>query len=270
MMTVFDRVCPLIVQNWASEFPDFSDRFGKNETVLAKGALTYDEIVMSGANHPDNSPKNDAACNLSTAQNNAHAGLAVLPAEMSQIRLNKPRKMRRTPVARASIALQAPSMTLVEAIGRLPADKTKFDKARFRWIDLVRGLFFLTSAQRQVGLAIARYINHNPNSPWYHSAWAGHRKIAEEIGQTRRTVVTAFAALSRIGLIAVEHGGGWKVPGGRTDRYTLRIDWLDVLERAAQVRKDDVKDFHRSNKSDISQRHRIHKKMPKAVKTTIK
>jgi len=166
-------------------------------------------------------------------------------------------KMRRTHAARASIALQAPSMTLVEAIGRLPADKTEFDKARFRWTDLVRGLFFLTSAQRQVGLAIARYINHNPNNHWYHSAWAGQRKIAEEIGQTRRTVVTAFAALSRIGLIAVEHGGGWKVPGGRTDRYTLRIDWLDVLERAAQIRKDDVKDFHRSNESAVGQRHRI-------------
>ena len=48
-------------------------------------------------------------------------------------------------------------------------------------------------------------------------------------------------------------GGGWKVPGGRTDRYTLRTDWLDVLERAAQVRRKDVKKFHRSNQENISQ-----------------
>jgi len=146
-------------------------------------------------------------------------------------------------------------MTLADAIARLPTDNRTFNSVRYRWAKVVRGHPMLTAAQRQVGLAIAQqHINHNPESPWFHSAWAGHQTIADEIGLTRRTVVTAMAALSQIGLIAIEHGGGWKVPGGRTDRYTLRTDWLGVLERAAQiVRQKDVKIFHRSNRGEGSQ-----------------
>jgi hypothetical protein len=151
-------------------------------------------------------------------------------------------------------AIHAPAMSLATAIDRLPIDKMAFNKARFRWVEVVRGHTLLTVAQRQVGMAIAQqHINHNPESPWFHSAWAAHQTIAKETGLTRRTVVTAMVALKQIGLIAIEHGGGWKVPGGRTDRYTLRTDWLDVLERAAQVRSKDVKNFHRSNQENIGQ-----------------
>jgi hypothetical protein len=136
-------------------------------------------------------------------------------------------------------------MTLAEAIERLPTDKIAFNKVRYRWVEVVRGHPMLTAAQRQVGLAIAQqHINVNPENPWFHSAWAAHQTIADETGLTRRTVVSAMVALRQIGLIAIEHGAGWKVPGGRTDRYSLRSDWLDVLERAAQiVRKKDVKKF---------------------------
>jgi hypothetical protein len=140
-------------------------------------------------------------------------------------------------------------MTLAEAIERLPGDTRTFNSVRYRWIKVVRGHPMLTAAQRQVGMAIAQqHINHNAESPWFHSAWAAHQTIADETGLTRRTVVSAMVALRQIGLIAIEHGGGWKVLGGRTDRYTLRTDWLDVLERAAQsVRQKDAKIFHGSN-----------------------
>src|SRR5713101_964746 len=135
-------------------------------------------------------------------------------------------------------------MTLAEAIERLPSDTKTFNSVRYRWTKVVRGHPMLTAAQRQVGMAIVQqHINHNPESPWFHSAWAAHQTIATETGLTRRTVVSAMVALKQMGLIAIEHGGGWKVPGGRTDRYTLRTDWLDVLERAAQVRRKDVKNF---------------------------
>jgi hypothetical protein len=152
------------------------------------------------------------------------------------------------------LALYAPAMSLATAINRLPSDKLAFNKVRYRWVEVARGHPMLTAAQRTVGLAIAQqHINHNPQSPWFHSAWASHQTIATETGLTRRTVVSAMVALKQMGLIAIEHGGGWKVPGGRTDRYTLRTDWLDVLERAAQVRRKDVKNFHRFNQKNISQ-----------------
>ena len=151
-------------------------------------------------------------------------------------------------------ALYAPAMSLATAINRLPSDKLAFNKVRYRWVEVVRGHPMLTAAQRTVGLAIAQqHINHNPESPWFHSAWAAHQTIATETGLTRRTVVSAMVALKQMGLIAIEHGGGWKVPGGRTDRYTLRTDWLDVLELAAQVRRKDVKNFHPPNQEKISQ-----------------
>lgn len=160
---------------------------------------------------------------------------------------------RRRPAVEAQ-GLKAPVMALSTAIQRLPIDKFAFNKLRYRWIEVVRGHPLLTPAQRQVGLVIAQqHINHTPDNPWFHSAWAGHQKIATEIGVTRRTVVTAMTALSRFGLIAIEHAGGVKVPGGRTDRYTLRIDCLETLARTAKVSGKDVKNFHRSNQEKLSQ-----------------
>lgn len=151
-------------------------------------------------------------------------------------------------------ALYAPAMSLATAINRLPSNTLAFNKERYRWVEVVRGHPMLTASQRTVGLAIAQqHINHNPESPWFHSAWAAHQTIATETGLTRRTVVSAMVALKQMGLIAIEHGGGWKVPGGRTDRYTLRTDWLDVLAHAAQVRRKDVKNLHRPNQEKISQ-----------------
>jgi hypothetical protein len=161
---------------------------------------------------------------------------------------------RRRPAVEA-LALYAPAMTLATAVEILPIDKFAFNKVRYRWVKVVRGHPMLTAAQRAVGLAIAQeHINHNPESPWFHTAWAAHKRIAQEIGVSRRTVISAMVALRQMGLIAIEHGGGWKVPGGRTDRYTLRTDWLDVLDHAAQiVRQKEVKIFHYSNRGEGSQ-----------------
>jgi hypothetical protein len=144
--------------------------------------------------------------------------------------------------------LSTPAMSLATAIELLPTDKSAFNKARFWWINVVRGLQLLTTAQRQVGLVIAQdYINTIPENPWFHSAWPAHQTIAGKTGLTRRTVVSAMVTLNQLGLIAVEHGGGLKVAGGRTDRFTLRTDRLDVLEQAAQsARQKDVKSFHGS------------------------
>src|SRR4030081_1327868 len=169
---------------------------------------------------------------------------------------------RRRPAVEA-LALHAPAMTLATAVESLPIDKFAFNKVRYRWVEAVRGHPMLTAAQRTVGLAIAQqHINHNPESPWFHSAWAAHQTIATETGLTRRTVVSAMVALKQMGLIAIEHGGGGKVPGGRTDRYTLRTDWLDVLELAAQVRRKDVKNFHPLIKRKSVSLTKAVKKMP--------
>jgi hypothetical protein len=154
---------------------------------------------------------------------------------------------RRTPAARSALPLRAPTMTLDEALARLPIEKTEFNKVLYRWIKIVRCHPMLTPSQRHVGLNIAQqHINRNPDHRWFHSAWASHQRIANDIGVARRTVITAMAALNQIGLLAIEHGGGLSVPGGRTDRYALRMDWLDVLVLAAQVRKKDLELFHGS------------------------
>lgn len=157
--------------------------------------------------------------------------------------------MSRRKRAIGAAVLDAPPVALSDAIEGLPMDGKAFNSIRYRWIQIVRGHPMLTAAEKHVGLAIAQqHINRSPGHHWFNSAWAAHRTIADEIGLTRRTVVSAMAALRQLGLIAIEPGGGWKVPGGRTDRYTLRIDWLDVLERAAEiVRQKDVKIVHRSN-----------------------
>src|SRR4030088_3596570 len=108
---------------------------------------------------------------------------------------------RRRPAIEA-LALHAPAMTLATALELLPIDKFAFKKAQYRWVKVVRAHPMLTAAQRAVGLAIAQeHINHNPESPWFHSAWAGHQTIATETGLTRRTVVSAMVALKQMGLI---------------------------------------------------------------------
>jgi len=155
---------------------------------------------------------------------------------------------RRRPAVSASV-IYAPLMTLAEAIDSLPIDNKTFNSLRYRWVKVVRSHPMLTAAERHVALAIAQqYINRSLGHYWFNSAWAAHQTLAEQVGLTRRTVVSAMATLRLMGLIAVEHGGGSKVVGGRTDRYTLRTDWLDVLERAAQiVRQNHVKSFHASH-----------------------
>jgi hypothetical protein len=179
-----------------------------------------------------------------------HGALAL--ADFLAIRALMARSVQREGSLSASCSSRRAISALIEAtvaFRLLPKDKTAFNKVRYRWVDVVRGHPMLTPAQRQVGLAIAQqHINRRLGNPWFNSAWVGHQTIALETGLTRRTVVTAMAALGRLGLIAIEHGGGTKVPGGRTDRYTLRTDWLDVLELAARtVPQKDVKTLHGSN-----------------------
>ena len=155
---------------------------------------------------------------------------------------------RRRPVDVSAIPLHAPEMTLAEAIVRLPTDSPAFNVVRYRWIRVVRGHPLLTAAQRHVALAIAQqYINRSPQNPWFNSAWAAHQTIADQTGYTRRTVVSAMAALRNIGLLAINSGGGLNVPGGRTDRYTLRTDRLDLLESVAlALKQNGLKNFRRS------------------------
>ncbi len=151
--------------------------------------------------------------------------------------------MRRRRPAVEALALEAPAMALATAIERLPMDNKAFYGVRHQFVRIVRGHPMLTAAQRHVALAIAQqFINRNPENSWFNSAWASHGTLATQTGYTRRTVVSAMAVLMKVGLIAIECGGGQKGPGGRTDRYTLRIDWLGVLEHAAvMVRQNDVK-----------------------------
>jgi hypothetical protein len=114
--------------------------------------------------------------------------------------------MKRRQPAVEALALYAPAMALATAIERLPIDKFAFNKARYRWVEVVRGHPMLTAAQRTVGLAIAQqHINHNPESPWFHSAWAAHQTIATETGLTRRTV-NAGEILQRLAGVKVQHG----------------------------------------------------------------
>jgi hypothetical protein len=146
-------------------------------------------------------------------------------------------------------------MTLAEAISSLPIDNKAFNALRYRWMKVVRGHPLLTSAERHVGLVIAQhYLNRSPGHCWFNSAWASHQTLAGQVSLTRRTVLSAMTTLRLVGLIAIERGGGSPVVGGRTDRYTLRLDWLDVLERAARIiRHKEVKSFHSSNSSTDDQ-----------------
>jgi Helix-turn-helix domain len=137
-------------------------------------------------------------------------------------------------------------MTLAVAMEALPIEKKAFNRVRYRWDDIVRGLPLLTSAEEKVGLQIARYINQDPQNPGYRTAWAGHKKIASKTNLTRRTVISSITKLKQLGLIAIEQGAGVPGLGGWTDRYTLRIDRLDELEHFAEAcRKKEVKSFHR-------------------------
>lgn len=163
-------------------------------------------------------------------------------------------------------------MDLATAVEHLPKNKDAFNKARYRWVAIVRGHPFLTPGQRQVGIVIAQqHINHNPEMAWFHTAWAAHQTIADETGLTRRTVVSAMLALKRIGLIAIEHGGGRKVPGGRTDRFTLRMDRLDVLEQAAEIeRRKDVKILHGVHDQTSSKFHKSGEKNAESGEIDVK
>jgi hypothetical protein len=156
--------------------------------------------------------------------------------------------MKRRPAVEA-LAIEAPTMALAAAIERLPTDNKAFYAVRNNFVRIVRGHPMLSAAQRHIALAIAQqFINRNPENAWFNSAWASHQTLATQTGYTRRTVISAMALLKRVGVIAIECGGGQKGPGGRTDRYTLRIDWLGVLEHAGDmVRRKDVKNFQHSD-----------------------
>jgi DNA-binding transcriptional regulator GbsR (MarR family) len=116
----------------------------------------------------------------------------------------------------------------------LPRPDKEFRSARSRWINFVRSLNMLTGAERQVGLAIAQlHINRQPGHPWFNWAWPSHQTLANETGLSRRTVVSAVKRLAEVGLIRIAHKGGRKGRGGRTDRYTLRVDRIELLEAKA-------------------------------------
>jgi hypothetical protein len=93
----FERVCPFIVQNWASESPDFSDDFAsKRCTVRAMrpvsnaGMIGLDSFSTGTADFPGDPPRyqNGKASNLSAAIELARAGIAVFPAWISLNRLS--------------------------------------------------------------------------------------------------------------------------------------------------------------------------------------
>jgi hypothetical protein len=129
----------------------------------------------------------------------------------------------------------------------LPRPDKEFRSARSRWINFVRSSNMLTGAERQVGLAIAQlHINRQPGHPWFNWAWPSHQTLADETGLSRRTVVSAVKRHAELGLIKIVHKGGRKGRGGRTDRYTLRGDRIELLEaKAAELGPGKgVKKFH--------------------------
>jgi hypothetical protein len=133
------------------------------------------------------------------------------------------------------------------AVEWLPKPDMEFRRARKRWTDFVRGSKLLTPAQRQVGLAIADlHINRQPNNPWFNWAWPSHQTLAKKTGLSRRTVLSAVERLSKLRLLKTSRGGGAKVPGGRTHRYTLDMAGLAVLEAQVEQigREKDVKNLH--------------------------
>jgi hypothetical protein len=139
------------------------------------------------------------------------------------------------------------------AVEWLPKPDKEFRLARKRWTDFVRSSKLLTPAQRQVGLTIAdKYINRQPNHPWFNWAWPSHQTLAAKCGLSRRTVLAAIKRLAELGLLKVSSGGGTKGPGGRTDRYTLKTAGLAALEAQAEQTgaKKDVKNLHTFQKGE--------------------
>lgn len=131
----------------------------------------------------------------------------------------------------------------------LPRPDKDFQAARRRWMNVVRASKLLTGAERQIGLAIAQeYINRQPGHQWYNWAWPSHQTLANKTGLSRRTVVAGIKRLVMFGFLVIAHGGGRMGRGGRTDRYTLRMDRLELLASFVARRNKDVKNFHTLNK----------------------
>jgi hypothetical protein len=134
------------------------------------------------------------------------------------------------------------------AVEWLPKPDKEFRRARKRWTDFVRGSKLLTPAQRQVGLTIADVFIHrsHPDHPWFNWAWPSHKTLGKKAGLCRRTVLSAIRRFSELGLLKVSSGGGIKGLGGRTDRYTLNMAGLAILEEQAEQidRAKDVKNLH--------------------------
>jgi hypothetical protein len=132
------------------------------------------------------------------------------------------------------------------SVGWLPLPDKEFRAARRRWMKVVRASKLLTGAERQIGLAIAQeYINRQAGHPWLNWAWASHQRLANETGLSRRTVVGGVKRLAMFGFLYIAHGGGRMGRGGRTDRYTLRMDRLELLASfVAPRRLKGVKNLH--------------------------
>ncbi|MGY3698945.1 hypothetical protein ACVIGA_009087 [Bradyrhizobium sp. USDA 3240] len=128
----------------------------------------------------------------------------------------------------------------------LPQPDKDFQAARRRWMNVVRASKLLTGAERQIGLAIAQeYINRQPGHQWYNWAWPSHQTLADKTGLSRRTVVAGIKRLVMFGFLMITHGGGRMGRGGRTDRYTLRMDRLELLASfVASRRVKGVKKLH--------------------------
>jgi hypothetical protein len=116
----------------------------------------------------------------------------------------------------------------MDAVQWLPSDKHEWIVARNEWENAVLASS-LSPATKVLALVLSRYINRNTKNRLFNWAWPAHGTLAKKAGLSRRTVGSGLDELEQTKLIVVDRGGGAKGQGGRTHRYTLRMDHLNDL-----------------------------------------
>ncbi len=142
---------------------------------------------------------------------------------------------------------------LADMVQWIPRDNKEWLVARDKWKSAILAST-LSPATKVVAVVIADfYINRNPSNRLFNWAWAAQGTLADAAGLSRRTIASAMDELERNQLIVVDRGGGKKGHGGRTHRYTLRLDHLTDLWRRP-VEDENAQNLHNpaSKDSDAS------------------
>lgn len=124
----------------------------------------------------------------------------------------------------------------MDAVDWCPRDHKEWLIAREHWKRSVLASP-LSAATKVLAIVVADfYINRNPSHQYFNWAWAAQEKLAVAAGLSRRTVAAAMDDLERNELLVIDRGGGRKGDGGRTHRYTLRMDYqVDLHAQAAKI-----------------------------------